>query len=88
VRILSNNQDLYDYLRSLIALLNERGAEALGKIVSFAAGQTFMSTEFLGESRIALRRVLSEENGILNHEEREDLSQVLTQISDALNRHF
>ena len=44
-----------------------------------------MSTEFLGESRIALRRVLKEEDGVLTLQEREDLLDVLRQLDSALD---
>jgi hypothetical protein len=43
------------------------------------------ATEFLGESRIALRRVLAEENGILSPIERADRQDVLRQLDAALD---
>ncbi len=59
MKTLANNTDLYNYLRSLEDLLADRGAEQLADSIRFAAGQsTELSTEFLGESRIALRQVL------------------------------
>ena len=88
MKTLSNNQDLYEYLLFLDSLLKQRGAMALSEIVQFASMQasTFPVTEFLGESRIALRRVLDEENGILNKQERTDLHDVLKQLNSAFNK--
>jgi len=88
MKTLSNNQDLYEYLLFLDSVLKQRGATALSGIVQFASMQasTFPATEFLGESRIALRRVLDEENGILNEQERTDLRDVLKQLDSAFNK--
>ena len=64
---LSNNGELYEYLMLLGSELKSRGSEMLSKDVVAASrtAWTIPITEFLGESRIALRRVLEEENGIL-----------------------
>jgi hypothetical protein len=88
MKALSNNRDLYEYLLFLASVLEQRGATALSEIVQFASrlASTFPATEFLGESRIALRRVLGEENGILNDQERTDLCDVLKQLDSAFNR--
>lgn len=57
----SNNQEFYDYLTLLISRLHERGFHDLAKPLEFAASQASSnSTEFLGESRIALRQLLDE----------------------------
>lgn len=87
MKALSNNRELYDYLVLLISALKERGAEALSKEVDHArrCSASNISTEFLGESRIALRRVLKDENGVLTQQERGDLLQVLKQLDDALD---
>jgi hypothetical protein len=70
MKALSSNRDLYDYLLSVIAILNQRGAMELSEIVRIASVQAgAISTEFLGESRIALRQVLAEQDGILTAEE-------------------
>lgn len=83
MKTFSNNRELYDYLIFLISALKERGAKALSEAVTFASGQaSSMSTEFLGESRIALRQVLKEENGVLLQQERDDLLQVVKQLDD------
>jgi hypothetical protein len=86
MKTLSNNRELYDYLLFLSSAFKERGAVALSKAVTFAIGQAAaMSTEFLGESRIALRQVLKDENGVLTQQERDDLLQVVKQLDDALD---
>jgi hypothetical protein len=84
---LSSNRELYEYLFSLAALLKKRKFEELSEAVAFASRRiSDMSAEFLGEARIALRRVLKEEDGILTVQERNDLSDVLRQLDDALDK--
>ena len=84
---LANNRELYDYLLSLHKKLTERGAEILGKEVAtasrYAAG---MSTEFLGESRIILRKVAQDRSPILNEAERTELLAILQQLDAAFDR--
>lgn len=84
----SNNRELYEYLLFLSTELQKRKFEELSEAVAFASRQAAsnISTEFLGESRIALRRVLKEEDGILTVQERADLSDVLKQLDEALDR--
>ena len=84
---LSNNRDLYEYLVFLAAELKIRKLEELSEAVSFASrhAASNISTEFLGESRIALNRVMDEENGVLTAQERADLSCVVKQLNDAFN---
>ena len=66
----SNNRELYEYLFFLASELKKRKLNELSEAVVFAGRQVSgMSTEFLGESRIALRRVLKEENGVLSSQE-------------------
>lgn len=87
MKTLTSNRDLYDYLHALHSTLNERGAVDLSDIVRRAMGQAAaMSTEFLGESRIALRRLLREGCAVLTAEEQDDVSQVLGQLDNALDR--
>jgi len=84
---LSSNRAFYEYVVLLESQLRSRGSEALSKDVA-AAGRTantIPATEFLGESRIALRRVLAEENGILSQAERAELQDVLGQLDVALD---
>jgi hypothetical protein len=84
---LSSNTDLYNYLLSLGNLLADRGSPQLAESVRFAARQgTGLSTEFLGESRIALRRVLDTESGALQMHERDELQGVISQIETSLRR--
>jgi hypothetical protein len=84
---LSSNTDLYNYLLSLGDLLADRGLPELAESVRFAAGQaTGLSTEFLGESRIALRRVLDAEAGVLHMHERDELRSIIGQVETSLRR--
>jgi hypothetical protein len=56
IKKLPSNTDLYEYLLSLRDLLGSQGSQQLAESVRFAAEQaTGLSTEFLGESRFALR---------------------------------
>jgi len=85
---LANNRELYEYLLSLSTTLQSRGGDALSQIVSAASRHAAgMSTEFLGESRIALRQVAQDTGGILSPAEQGDLCDVLEQLDQALDRH-
>jgi hypothetical protein len=84
---LENNRQLYDYLAAIGATLKARGAVELSHIV-LAASRTAAGipvTEFLGESRIALRRVEHEQN-VLTESERLELLDVLRQLDEAFSR--
>ena len=84
---LGNNQQLYAYLANLGATLNCRGVVDLGRIV-LGASRTAAGipvTEFLGESRIALRRVENEQN-VLTESERLELLDVLRHLGEAFSR--
>jgi hypothetical protein len=84
---LENNRELYDYLAAIGAPLDTRGAVELSRIV-LAASRTAWGipvTEFLGESRIALRRVENEQN-VLTESERLELLDVLRQLDEAFGR--
>jgi hypothetical protein len=84
---LSSNQELYEYLQRLVSELKNVGASKLADTVSFAIDQASgMSTEFLGESRLALRQVLNQENWPLTQGERADLESVVEQPNEALDR--
>lgn len=87
MKTLSSNSELYKYLQSFSTELKQRGLTKLSEIVDFASAQASsgLPTEFHGESRIALRQVLSEENGALTAQERSDLLDVLKQLDEALN---
>jgi hypothetical protein len=84
---LSSNQDLYNYLLRLGQGLKARGAIELSDIAMGASRQAAsMSAEFLGESRIALRRILSEGKTILEPSEEADIEDALRQLTAAINR--
>jgi hypothetical protein len=84
---LSSNTDLYNYLFSLGDLLADRGSPQLAEAVRFAARQgTGLSTEFLGESRIALRRVRDTESGALQMHELDELLGIINQVDASLRR--
>jgi hypothetical protein len=84
---LSSNQDLYDYLIRLAESLNARHKTDLGALAAEASQQAAStSTEFLGEARIALRRILKEESGALNQTERMDMEDVVYQLTAAIHR--
>jgi hypothetical protein len=83
----SNNADLYQYLLSLIARLKERGFVELSEILEFAASHaSAMSTEFLGESRIALRQLLERNHGALTTDERCEVLNSLKQLDAAFEK--
>jgi hypothetical protein len=83
---LNSNRDLYDYLLLLASLLEQQGLHALSEAVMFASAQAAgLSTEFLGESRIALRRVRDEGADALGGDDRNDLLDVLRQLDEALD---
>jgi len=85
---LSSKRELYEYLVLLESRLRSRGSEALSKGLAAAArmANSIPATEFIGESRIALRRVLAEENGILSRIESTELQDVLIQLDAAVDR--
>jgi len=84
----SSNEDLYQYLLYLISILNERDRRDLSEKIKFASAQAASSaTEFLGESRIALKEVLLNASSVLNEKEKIDLASALAQIGNALERH-
>jgi len=85
---LSSNSELYEYLQSLSKLLRERQAKELSEAVAHASETSAgnLSTEFLGESRMALKRLLKKEHGVLNSEERAEVKDVLNQIDAAFDR--
>jgi hypothetical protein len=83
---LSNNAELYQYLLRLAAILEARNAKQLGEAVVHASKcSAGMSTEFLGESRIALRQVLKKGAGALTAQEHDDVKEVLRQLDQALD---
>jgi hypothetical protein len=85
VKPLASNRELYEYLRLLAKILEERQAQELRELVDHASRTSAcnISTEFLGESRIALRRLIKEDHGVLTDQERADVRDVLDQIEGA-----
>ena len=84
---LASNNDLYEYMASLHRLIVDRGALVSAKFIQSAMMQaTGLSTEFLGESRNALEKVLIEENETLTLKEQEELHNVISQLNSALRR--
>lgn len=84
---LANNRELYDYMVSLRKKLIERGAQTLAQTVMQASRHfSGMSTEFLGESRIALREVAKAEGGVLDRTEHAELLGILKEIDFAFSR--
>jgi|HubBroStandDraft_6_1064221.scaffolds.fasta_scaffold543718_3 hypothetical protein len=83
---LNNNRELYDYLVTLSAILSSRGADELSSTVATASRHaTGMSTEFLGEARIALRR-FQDDRSVLTESEWLDLVDVLRQLDQSFYR--
>ena len=81
---LSSNGDLYEYLRSLILILSERGRGDLAARVDFACRHSASSAaEFLGESKLALEAVIESGSGILKANEIADLKTAVTEIREA-----
>jgi hypothetical protein len=75
---LTDNRALHDYLTSLAALLRERGANLMADAVAAASRQASgLSTEFLGESRLALRKLVDSNLVALSDEDRVELGDVL-----------
>jgi len=84
---LSSNSDLHRYLLQLakdLALL--RSPELADIVTSASRHASGLSTEFLGESRIALREVQSRGHSVLGEQARADLADVLRQLDAALGR--
>ena len=84
---LRDNQQLYDYLVAISTKLNNRGAVELSQDVLAASRvvATIPIAEFLGESRIALRRVENKQT-VLTDEECSELRDVIRQLDEAFAR--
>jgi hypothetical protein len=85
---LTSNGELYNYLVSLSDNLKIKGAAGLSDAVASASrtAWTIPVTEFFGESRIALRRVLLEGCGVLTDSERKDANDILEQLDETFTR--
>ena len=87
IKPFASNKEFYNYLLSLASKFRERGAEHFALAIESASRQASgMSTEFLGESRLVLRDLMAEENGTLTCDERNDLTDALSQLNDALDK--
>jgi hypothetical protein len=88
MKTLSNNAELFQYMQSLGKTLEERDAKELSEAVVHASRTAAgnISTEFLGESRVALRMVIGGEHGVLTRQERDDVKDVLKQIDGTFDR--
>lgn len=87
MNVLKSNAELYQYLLSLVSQLRNRGALDLADPIESASRQASgISTEFLGESRIALRQLLDRGRGVLTETERKGVCNVLKQLDEALDR--
>jgi len=84
---LRDNQQPYDYLVAISTKLNNRGAVELSQDVLAASRvvATIPIAEFLGESRIALRRVENKQT-VLTDEECSELRDVIRQLDEAFAR--
>ncbi|HWF63988.1 MAG TPA: hypothetical protein VN685_05195 [Rhizomicrobium sp.] len=84
---LSNNGDLYRYILRLEEDLRNKGAERLADDLQFAAGQNAgLSTEFLGECLIALRKVEKFSGDMLKDDDRSELTSAIKQVEFVLKR--
>jgi hypothetical protein len=87
MKVFANNRQLFDYLLALSSELKRRGMLELSEVVGIASRHAAgMSTEFLGESRIALRQVFHQGKDSLTEQERNDLSDVLAQLDTAFDK--
>jgi mannose/cellobiose epimerase-like protein (N-acyl-D-glucosamine 2-epimerase family) len=84
---LSSNAEMHRFLLGIEAALKRQGWLDLAEVVSFASRHAAgMSTEFLGEARIALREVFSRGANFLDEEDRRNVAVVLKQLDEALDR--
>lgn len=85
---LSGFKDLHDYLAALASQLRQRGLNELSTAGDHArhCSASNTSTELLGEARIVLRRVASEEQGALTPQQRSNPTDIVKQIDSALNQ--
>jgi hypothetical protein len=87
MKALASNRELRDYLVHLPGRLASVGLHELSRGISDVSRlDGGMSTEFLGESRIVLRKVATQNGLPLSREERHTLKSVLSQLDDALDR--
>ena len=84
--VATSNSDLHDYLLRLEGVLRSHHLDALAVAVASASRQASgLNTEFLGESRIVLRRVLVQGENALSRRDRSELRSLLDQLDAALD---
>ena len=84
---LSDNADLYRFLLEIEHTLRRGGSDKLAEAVKTASRHAAgMSTEFLGESRIALREVFKAGVNALGEKDLSNVADVLRQLDEALER--
>ena len=82
----SSNRELYEYMQWLASALQSRGAPDLAaRVMSACRTAIGLSTEFLGESKLALKEVIESESSPLSQAERKDLLSAMSQIDVALS---
>lgn len=87
IKPFANNRELYEYMVALSSQLASHGLQELSKdVIAARRHAAGMSTEFLGESRLVLRRVLMQGAYALAEQQRADLQDVLNQLDSALDR--
>jgi hypothetical protein len=80
----STNEGLLAYLLGLAKLLRDRGYEAAAQKVQWASGFAIGSpSEFLGETKIALKSVVEEQSVMLSDQEQDEVNTWLTRIESA-----
>jgi hypothetical protein len=86
MKAFASNRELYEYMRRLASTLQSRGAAVLAaRVISASNTAIGLSTEFLGESRLALKEVIESTVCPLSQPERNDLLGAISQLDLALN---
>jgi hypothetical protein len=82
--VLKSNRELYEFMGVLTSRLRALGATTLEVVVETARHHAAgMNTEFLGESRIALRRVLKDGRRVLTPADLDEIRDIVSQIDAA-----
>jgi hypothetical protein len=85
VRVLKTDVELYTYLVRLATSLRSRGAPRPALMLDDARAYAAASSlEFLGESRIALRQLLTQHRELLVDLEQREVEEVVAQIERAV----
>jgi hypothetical protein len=83
----ASNNELYEYMQWLASTLQARGASDLAtRVMSACHTAIGLSTEFLGESKLALKEVIESESSPLSEAEQKDLLSAMSQVDVALRR--